>query len=261
MKNRSRMLLLLGVLMLSLTMVAACSDDDDNNNPTTPQTQDPPSFPLTASGGVDLPDGLTGSSDAQAMTVAGYATMTNMFSAYLGFFAIPEDKAAAAGAPWVYTWSISNPPEIDLTITLTIDETEDAYTWVYTVDGYDEDGTYSDAVFYEAYAMQDGSSGYIHAYDIGYSSSTPVLTWMWTESALGALTMEFVTYDESEPMRIVFGVDPDGSGDLNLYEWYEGAWRTAAYYEWTALGGGSYILYDYDGGENIVGSWEPGLPM
>lgn len=257
MKNRSRLLLLMGVLMLSLTLVAACSDDD-GDSPTTPQTQDPPSFPMTGAAGVELPAGLSNASDTQAMMVSAYAGMANSFAAFTSFFAAPANKAAAAGAPWVYTWSISNPPEIDLSITLTIDETEDTYTWVYEVNGYDEDGSYEDAVFYEAYAMKDGSEGEMRVYDINYSSATPVLSWSWTESVLGAYTMEFVTYDESEPMRLVFGVDPDGSGDLVLYEWYADAWRTLEYYEWTALGGGSYILYDYDGGEDIIGSWMPG---
>lgn len=261
MKNRSRLLLLMGVLMLSLTMVAACSDDDDDNNPITPQTQDPPSFPLATEAGVELPGGLTAASDAQATMVSAYAAMANSFAGFTGFFAVPANKAAAAGAPWVYTWSLTSAPEVDLTFTLTIDETEDAYTWQYMIDGYDEDGTYDEVVFYEAYAMKDGSAGEMWVYDIDFSSTTPVLSWTWQESVLGSYMMEFVTYDESEPMRVVFGVDPDGSGDLNVYDRSGETWRILEYYEWTALGGGSYILYDYDGGEDVIGSWNPGTPM
>lgn len=259
-KSRIRLLLMMGVLMLSLTMVAACSDDDDDS-PTAPQTSNPPVFPLTAANQMQLPDGVATSGDAQAATLLGYTALANSFSGYLSFFAWPASKAATDGPPWVTTWSIVNAPYVDLAITFTVDENQDAYTWEYKVDGHDEDGTYDNAVFYEAHAAKDGSWGDMRAYDIDYSSSTPVLYWEWAESALGAFSMEFISYDESDPLRAVFGVDPDGSGDMNLYEYFEGNWRILEYYEWTALGGGSYILYDYDGGEDVVGSWTPGSPM
>lgn len=258
-KTRIRLLLMTGVLMLSLTMVAACSDDDDDN-PTTPQTQDPPAFPLTAAEQLELPGGLTTSGDPQANAVMAYAALANSFSGYLDFFAWPSSKAMADGPPWVTTWNIVDSPDVDLTITFTIDETEDAYTWEYKVDGYDEDGTYEDAVFYAAHAAKDGSWGEMMAYDIDYSTTTPVLSWDWSETALGAFSMEFVSYDD-DGFRAVFGVDPDGSGDLQVYDYFESAWRVLEYFEWTALGSGSYILYDYEGGDDITGSWSAGSPM
>ena len=256
-KNRFGLLLLMSVLVLGLAFLPACSDDDDN--PTTPQGDTPPTFVLGAGDQIELPQGLQYANDPNASAVMGYAALANGFTAYTGFFTPPTKAAAADGPPWVYTWTVTQLPTTDLTFTLTVDETSDSYTWEYRLDGFDDGDVFDNVVFYEAEVAKDGSWGEMYIFDPEVSSSDPVLAWEWSESALGVFTMEMQSFDD-DPVYIEFVVNPDGSGTLDIYEWVADAWRTVAHYEWTALGNGSYIIYNYDGGSNITGTCSAGTP-
>ncbi len=106
----------------------------------------------------------------------------------------------------------------------------------------------------------DGSWGEMAIYDPETSSSDPVLSWEWSESTLGVFTMEMQSFDD-DPIYVEFVINPDGSGTLDIYEWFGNNWRAVASYEWTALGNGSYTIYNYEGGGNIIGTWSAGTPV
>jgi hypothetical protein len=254
-----RILLLLGLVALLFTFASGCSDDDDPTAVEQPQTA--PTFSLGTEEQVQLPVGLTASDDPMAMMVVGQMALANSLTNYGALF-VPPGKAAlaAAGAPWVYTWSFTQLPDLDMTITLTVDETADSYTWVYVIDGFDEDGIYDNVVFYEAEVAKNGSWGTMSINEWESSVATPAFTWSWSTSVLGVFSMEMRTYG-LDAIRLLWEIFPDGSGTLDLYEWFEAAWRPGYHFEWNALGAGSWILYNYDGGSNTTGSWSAGVPM
>ncbi len=255
MRKDSRILVLLGILALALIVLPGCSDDD----PVTPdQPKTAPTFSLGTEEQVELPAGLIASDDPMAGMVAGQMALANALTGYGAFFVPPTKAAATDGPPWVYTWTITQLPDLDLTLTLTINETANSYTWAYVIDGFDEDGTYDNIVFYEAEVAKDRSWGNMTINEWDTSTVMPTLTWAWSTSAQGVFSMEMKSYGD-DAFRLVWEILPDNSGTLDMYEWFSSDWRAVYHFEWTALGNGSWILYNYEGGANVTGTWSAGV--
>lgn len=257
MRKFSRILLLLGALALTVAFVPGCSDDDNPTTTTQPTTA--PTFSLGAEDQIELPAGLTASSDPMAMMIVSQMALANSLTSYGGLFTPPSKAAATDGPPWVYTWTYTQLPTVDIAITLTVNETADTYTWVYMINGFDEDGTYDHVVFYEAEVAKDDSWGRMTINEWDTDSITPAFTWSWSTSALGVFAMEMRTYG-LDAFRLLWEVLPDGSGTLDMFEWFTDDWRADYHFQWTALGNGSWIQYVYDGGANITGTWSAGSP-
>ena len=75
MRKESKLLLLLGILVLALAFMPGCSDDDDPVAVDDPATV--PEFELGVEEQIDLPVGLTNSDNSMAMMVAGYMSLAN----------------------------------------------------------------------------------------------------------------------------------------------------------------------------------------
>lgn len=236
------------IVSVCLIGIAGCSDDD--NPAGSGNGAEAPEFSIVT---VSVPDAMTQSSDPMAQLTVSYVAFANTFSSWFSFFTPPAGAAKVAapagahdGAPWVFTWS-----EDGLTVTLTITEDSENYTWSVVLDGTDGETTYDDFTLIDAAASKDGSGGSLVIYDPATQSSA--LDWTWNQASGGPYNFLMTSYD-SEGFQIALTVNLDESGDLE-YRMGDGAVFVRIFRsEWQSDGSGDW--WNYADGEIVdSGSW------
>jgi len=169
------------VLILGL-LLAACSSDKKDNG-TNQQEQPPEGITIDP---VQLPAGMTQSSDQYAQTVVSYINLINMFQYWTGSLVPPGQvgkvglvESTTDGPPWEYTWS-----QQGITVKLVIDIQDNQYHWVLTYSGTFEGYQYNNAKVLEAWQDMDGTSGKLVVFNKGMTiiAATRVA---WRRKAMG----------------------------------------------------------------------------
>lgn len=253
--RNSKQFLLLAALVLAFFALNGCSSDDDPADPGGGGSSDAPVFSAGAGASIELPAGLESSNDPNAQLVAGYMAQVNILASMSNIFDVPDGakKSMNKDSSWEYTWSINEPPVV-MSMTLTVRELSESYTWTLRIDGTDGEITFDNDIVYFAEAAKDESYGSFYYYDIEGDVNDVIFSWEWSTDSAGVFTMTMIAGDDTEGFKSVFVVNPDGSGTLDIYENVEMSWQILLHFEWDALGNGSWIVYE-DGVESASGNW------
>ena len=149
--------------------------------------------------------------------------------------------------------ALADPPVV-MTVTLEVVETAEYYTWSLYFDGTDGEMVYDDVMVYYAQVAIDGSWGSFTFYDVMGDPGDVVFSWDWSTSSEGVFTMTMIGGSGDDAAKLVFVVNPDGSGTLDFYEWANGGWQLVYAFEWDSAGNGSWIYYE-DGVQVDADSW------
>lgn len=241
--------LLLAVVTLFLfSFMVSCSDKDD----TEPQDQQTQQAPTIETQVVELPEAMTQSNDPGATQATIYVNMANAFVGWSSLMVPPEKsvalKSVMDGDPWVYTWDYSEGNDV-YSITLTINETSTEYMWTMVINGTVDGMVLNDFMYMEASELLDGSSGTFVMYDWDTYGIGMMVS--WSTDSNGVYTAVFEVPNE---IKIETISNPDGSGSVKFYEFYETEYMLEFHAEWTAAGTGQW--WEYYMGELIdEGFW------
>jgi hypothetical protein len=226
-------------MMLILVLVIGCSDDDEGPTDNNGETQQP-TFSIDS---VIVPDAMAQSADPMVQQVVAYITLANAFAAYGSWFSPPT---TSEGPPWTYTWTVDN-----LTITLTVAEEGTNWVWDIVLDGTDGEYTYDNWLFIHAELAKNNSSGQLTIYE---PVTTDVsLEWSWNVDTEGVYTLVVISYEEGG-FKIEITVNPDDSGELELYTKVGESYQLTFRAVWQADGSGQW--WTYEGGQQTgSGSW------
>lgn len=227
--------------------MGSCSKDDDDDQ-TQQQQQAAPQMEATI---VELPQVMMESNDPGAQQATIYANMANSFAGFASMMVPPEKSISlksTMGDPWVYTWEFSEGSDVYAT-TLTINETSTEYMWTMVINGTIGGMVLDNFMYMEASQMLDGSSGEFIMYD--FEDQGAMMMVFWTTDSNGVYT---VTFEVPNEMKIVMTSNPDGSGSVMMYEFYEVEYILEFQAEWDAAGHGEYWEY-YEGELMDHGTW------
>jgi len=246
-------LLITAVLVLSLAFVG-CSKDDTTAPKPPAQDNEAPSYDAHT---VTVPSAMQTSQDRNAQMVVSYVNMVNAFTGYTGLMSPPSKAMFTAssefsGPPWIYTWTVNQGSDNTYTVTLTIGEDTDSYTWDVRISGTFEGHDVTNFSLIVANEHKDGSAGAFTLYDPGTGQIALDLT--WTHDNDGVYTFRYQVPNDT---KIVVTVNPDDSGSIYVYEWdtSESDWAEVFHATWTAAGSGEWWAYDTDGTETGHGTW------
>lgn len=229
------------IFLFTVLVFIGCSKDDGNS--VDPGSND--SAPALQAKQAEIPQGLVNEAtksngNPYAQQAYGYLNLINGITSYAAQLVPPQSKASlakTAGGPWVYNWAANG-----ISLTLTITETSDSYTWSYVLNGVQDGVTYTNYQYLYAEQKKDGSSGSLAVYD---TDGTAQSSWNWTQSSSGTITMTMLVSD----IKYVIVSNSDGSGTADYY--YSGT----LYYNisWTSTGSGSAT--DYTTSPATTSSW------
>jgi hypothetical protein len=237
---------------------AGCSSDDKSTGPGTGGGE-APEFGIT---NVSIPTAMTESSDPMAQMAVGFVGLANSFSGWFGFMTPPVTAAKVVATygsqdgPWVTTWSDGN-----LTVTVTVTETSDRYTWEVMANGSADGITYNNFTLIYAEVHKDGSQGSMEVYDP--TTDQLVLSWNWSSAPDGTYHFTMTGYDtsallaaspNSETLQISVTVNPDESGGIEYRLGDGSSFELAFRAEWQSSGAGEW--WNYSNGEiTETGTW------
>jgi hypothetical protein len=229
MKNLKNLLVILGVIVLS-----ACSNSDEKNI----DEIDDRDLSEVMQGfqekinDIQIPEGLTNSSDANAQTTATYINVAKSYGLiFSAFFTVPSNataqktnvaaKNAVTGNSQTYTWS-----DGQSTINYTVTELVDRYTFSYSIESPSFTGKVMDG-----FSLKDESLAELNMYDAGGTSLT--MKWSYIN---GKGTIDVKDNDGSQFILIA---NSDNSGTLEVFE--DGSLNVKC--TWNTSGNGTLINY------------------
>jgi len=225
--------------MLILVLVIGCSDDDKGPTGNNGETQQP-TFSIDS---ITVPAAMAQSADPKAQEAVTYVMMANAFSAYGSWFTPPT---TSEGPPWIYTWTVDG-----LTIILTVTEEGTNWVWDIVLDGTDGEYTYDNWLFIHAELAKNNSNGQLTIYE---PVTTDVsLEWSWNVDTEGVYTLVMTSY-EGEGFKFEITVNPDDSGELELYTKVGESYQLTFRAVWQADGSGQWWTYEGDQ-QTGSGSW------
>jgi len=236
---KKQRLLLFTVIAILMLGISACSDKDETVPADTQQEA-----PVLETKTVELPETLVNSNDPAAQDVVAYTYMVNGFTGFAGLMTPPGGqgggyKSTNDGDPLVYTWDFVE-GEDAYSITLTIIQTETHYEWTMVINGTLGGMVLVDFTYMEASQTLDGATGEYNMYDPEYGLLMSVV---WSTDSSGVYT---TTFEAPEDIKIEMTSNPDGSGTITVYEWYENGWVIEFEAIWDSSGHGEYWEY-YEG--------------
>lgn len=231
MKTLKLLILMTGII--SLVVVSSCKKDDDNNPNNNAQQYETKT--------VDVPDGMAQSSDPGAQQATAYLNMVNSMATY-GSMMTPPSKSTPItnlkdGGTEVYTWEV-NEGMNNYTVTLTIIETLTMYNWEMSITGTIDTYTFTNFVYIRAETTKDGMNSSITLYE--FDGSGIAMTMSWQDNGNGTTTF---TFEVPGSIRLTVGVNADGSGWMDVYEWNGQSFYLDFRIEWNASGHGEWWEY------------------
>ncbi len=246
MKKQKLLFAILSVLFLFV--ISACSDKDDTDPQDDPQNQAPTYLANT----VTVPDAMAQSNDQGAQMANMYVSMANGFAGFAGMMTPPpyksDFKSTNDGDPWIYTWEFVEGSDA-YTITLTIFETVTQYEWTMVINGVLGGVTLTDFMYMEANQNLDGTAGAFYMYDPDQSGD--VMSVVWSTDANGVY---YLTFEFTNDVKIELVSNPDGSGQISVYEWAVNVYQLTFEAIWDATGSGEWWEY-YNGVLENSGTW------
>jgi hypothetical protein len=241
--------------VMALAVVGALAGCSDNNNPAGPgdggNGDQPPEFTLQQ---VSVPDAMRQSNDPYAIVTVSYVGLANSFSSWFGYFTPPSSAKIARptgtqdGPPWVYTYSQGG-----VSVTLTIDEEGDHYTWDVVANGNDGETTYDNFHYLHGERAMDESNGSIVLNDP--ESLSTAAEWEWSLSSSNVYSFLMTAYDVTEDLQIDLVANPDQSGQLEYRTGTNNEYVPEFGSQWQSSGAGTW--QEYSDGEVVdSGSWE-----
>lgn len=242
--NRNSFIFLLIVALL-MVFYAGCDDSS-----TSPKEEKPPTIESTT---IEIPTKMqtaANNGDPGAAIAVSYITMANSFSGFTNILTPPENaqRSKPVGAlddTWTYTWSSQN-----LSLEMTVTETDEYVHWVMIYDGTDGVYTYNNFKFLEAMQYKAFDEGWMKVFD----PMTTGLLWeyMWETDSNGTFHFDMYVYSEGNVEATVnVEVNSDGSGEVVIDLGSSGSYVV----QWAADGTGSWTYYNSDGSVAQSGSW------
>jgi len=231
-------LVLLAMFGIVLIFSTGCKKDEDDSQP----ENNPPAYGANT---VEVPESMSQSSDPGAQQAVAFVNVANGFAGVTGMLA-PQGKnlqlkGTMDGPPWIYTWDV-NDPTGQYTITLTIYETATEDKWDVVINGTMDGLVCDNFKFLEASQDKNGNYGQLIQYD-PQSQDAVVFVLDWEVTADNGETVRFeVTND----IIIEINTNPDGSGNVEVWEYDNGLGEYEKTFtaEWTASGSGTAIVYE-----------------
>jgi hypothetical protein len=243
MRRKGLSVALLGALVIALAVSCSKSTEPNGNG----------DAPAWEGDTIGVPAAMANSQDPQAQMAMAWINMANAIGGFTGMFEPPEQATISPSIQgiqdetWEYSWTNNG-----LTVTLTITETSDRYTWEVKYDGTDGTYVYDNWVFIEAEGMKDASSMWLKVYE-------PVTTllsseWVWTYDG-STVECVFTSYYQGIPqMKVEITSNSDLSGEINVYEYVGTSWLLDWRAVWAADGSGQW--WDYEAGVLVnQGTW------
>jgi len=243
--------------MIAMMLFPACSDDDPV---APPQSVIPSQETLSDAVDVKLPQNLIDSNEPQAQAIEdAMKEVDGELDTWMSMFGEPDGPPVAEkSGKWTYTWTWTEESN-DLTLTLVIEDTDTEYSYTLSISGTLSGETIKDVVFYEARALKNGKSGWVHLRDPKLSLEEWHFKWTWNTDTAGNFTMSLESKYPKDECKIDFAVNADGSGRLSEYDWNGSKWVITSLYTWSANGGGgTYTEYDQYGNPTGNGNWGNG---
>ncbi|MCB0807373.1 MAG: hypothetical protein KDC05_16390 [Bacteroidales bacterium] len=235
--------------VLAMVIFTACSDKDDDPQPSNNQQNSESPELQTVS--VFIPDEMAQSDNPGAMQAVNYISIANSFTGFAAAITPPKSSPvfkSGLDGPWVHSWTFDDGTDL-YTVTLTITENSDGYSWDMVITGTLGGNVLENFTYMEAWQNQAGTSGSFAMYDPEGSGEMMQVSWNTSESGVYTCTFEM-----PQDMIIEIISNPDGSGEVTVNEWYEGAYELTFEAQWDATGHGEYWEY-YEGEIVDHGTW------
>jgi len=224
-------------VMLAVFLGACSKDDDDDDNPT-PQQQEAPQIETQM---VELPDAMIQSDNPGATQATSYVNIANAFVGWSGMM-IPPNKSGSLKStmndPWIYTWDYNDGVDI-YSVTLTVLETETQVEWTMVINGTMGGEVFTNFMYMEASELLDGSAGTFVMYDWENQGAIGMIA-SWSTDSNGVY---YVTFEVPNEIKIEMVSNPNGSGSVMFYEFYDTEYLLEFMAEWTADGTGQWWEY------------------
>jgi hypothetical protein len=245
MKNL-RFLFLLTVFF-SAIFFTGCNKDDDNS----PEPQPEQNTTEYKAKTVKIPDAMAQSDDYGAQMTTAYLDMMNGMADY-GDMLTPPGKSTKIhfkdGGTDTYTWDV-NEDQDHYTITLKVREENDKTYWEMYINGTFDGLQLNNFLFIQAEEENDGSASTFVVYDP--ETGNKYMSIDWSTGNDGSVDMTFEVFEE---MVLNAHVNADGSGSVEMKQWYMNVYITAFKAQWDATGHGQWWQYS-NGAEIDSGSW------
>ena len=222
-------------LCISLVFIS-CSDDDDN--PTGPEGNQ--AKELSAKQIPVLP-AMQQSASPHAQQAVLWLSIANSFQAYSAFYT-PQDnlnKLFKTNDEWTKSWMVDA-----LQITMDYFDDETSFGWEIYLTGSDNEFTYNNWLYMEAYQYIDDSYGQLKMYkpvtdEVG-------MEWNWTNATTGIYYFNLFIWEDN-PQKLEIISNPDNSGQITAYNYVNNQFVAHTKITWTAAGTGYFWEYDESG--------------
>jgi len=224
--------------LLLLAFGIACDDST-----TEPEQADAELFSMKE---IEMPEGLTNSSEPEAISVRTQILVLNSIpTLYGGWFTVASgtEQLAKVNDDRTYTWNRNG-----VAITMKYSDSRDEIFREIFISGNYGGHTHANFKFLESRQKKDRSQGYFKIFD--FSDGSETTSWVWTTNADNVYSMVFVS-DDGDQLEV--NSSPDKSGTMSQYENGVLISKTV----WTAGGGGEWWKYDNQGNVTESGSWNP----
>lgn len=212
---------------------------------------------------IELPEGLTTSSNPYAQTAYGYASSANLMSLYFNFFSFPDgavkttnkivpanSRTSASGEYLVYTWS---DPQAG-GIAYQLGDLGDRYSFEVF---FKSAGSTRWLRYLYAEEKKDQSSGFMKIFDIDAdNASLAIVEYTWTRSNEN-IVFQYTFLNENEPTAKVV-ITLNEKTKAGKVEYFLGSPLLSSI-AWDALGNGAWKEYDDEGNLLDEGSWTAGV--
>jgi hypothetical protein len=234
--KKQRLVLFTILSTMLILFLGSCSKDDDNDD----QNQNQQKAPQMEVNVVEVPQAMLESTDPGAQQAVMFINMSNAFVGWSSMM-IPPQKSGAykslKDGPWVYTWDFSEGAN-NYTITLTINETSTQLEWTMVINGTIDGMTLVDFLYMEATELLDGSAGSFIMYDPEEQGIGIMVSW-----SINSTDVYTCAFEIPNDIKIETTSNPDGSGSILVYEFYETEYFLSFQAEWTAAGTGQWWEY------------------
>jgi len=239
--------------IFSLIMISGCEKD----GPSDPSGNDDNTKEFKVET-ITVPDAMAESSDPGAQMATTYVDMANGMASMSSMLIPPKSAVAykykGGGDPEIYNWNINDGEDNNYNVTLTIYETNEMYKWEMKVDGLIDGHQVDNVLFMKAEQYKEGhEDGHDNSFLV-YDLEKPLtviflIKWHVTNDVF------YLTFEETEIVKVDFVINKDNSGSIDAKNWTEEhEYQTTYAASWDSSGHGEY--WEYENGEVVYhGTW------